>query len=169
MSQSSNRDQYSQGRKAGVKLTSKFLDSFLEKLHLRHAEHQDKTNDKEKVRGFSDGGSSSQSLNEKEDLKVQIKMIKELAEAVKTKEALTQAEEKETKDRAVQKKKEEQKNQEEAAEESLTKEGWVQKFKSCFVEHGVTIPHENHLHDVVKRILQDGPGRHSSDDIGRGV
>ncbi len=159
-----SESQYSQGRKAGVKLTSKFLDSFLTTLHLRHAEHQDKTNDKEKVRGFSDGGSSAPILNEKEDLQVQIKMIKELAEAVKTKEALTQAAEQEEKNRALQKEKDKQREQEEEVAESLTKDGWVKKLKSCFVEHGVTIPHENHLHDVVKRILQEGPGRHSGDD-----
>jgi len=152
-----------EGRKAGVKLTSKFLESFLEKLHLRHAE--DKTNDKEKVRGFSDGGSSSKLFDEKKDLQAQIKMIKELAEAVKTKEALTQATEKATEDRAVQKKKEEQREREEFAEESLTKDGWVQKLSSCFAEHGVTIPHENHLQAVVKRILEEGRGaEHSGGD-----
>ncbi|MBP7709613.1 MAG: hypothetical protein KA100_00905 [Rickettsiales bacterium] len=156
-------NQYSQGRKAGVKLTSKFLDSFLEKLHLRHAE--DKTNDKERVGGFSEGGGLSQSFNEKEDLKLQIEMIKSLAEAVKTKEALTQAEEKEAQDRAVQKNKEKQREQEEEASESLTQDGWVQKLRSSFVEHGITIPHENHLQDVVKRILQEGHGAdHSGSD-----
>lgn len=150
--------QFSQGRKDGVKLTSQFLHSFLEKLHQRHAERHDKVNDKEKVRGFSEGGISSQSLNEKGDLEVQIKMIKELANAVKAKEALIEAEEQEAKNRASQKEKDQQRDQEEEVSDSLTKDGWVQKLRGCFAEHGVTIPHENHLHDVVKRILQEGSG-----------
>lgn len=166
------QNQYSQGRKAGVKLTSKFLDSFLKSLHLRHAEqNQDQTNDKEKVRGFSDGGSSSQSFNEKEDLKAQIDMIKSLAEAVKVKEALMQAQEQAEKDRALQKKKDEQRDLEESAFESLTQDGWVKKLRDSFVEHGVTMPRENDLQNVVKRILQEGRGnQHSGSDrnaIGR--
>jgi hypothetical protein len=92
------------GRTKGFKITISSLDSKLEELK------KNLQNEKENLRGFSQGGSSIASDDQK-DLAAQIAMIKELESVAKAKENFNQLEDQNKKEQLEQEKKQ-QKNQE---------------------------------------------------------
>lgn len=133
-------NQYSQGRKEGVKLTVKILHEKLEELRSRFGENPD----------------------QKEDLSEQVEMMKILENAVKTKEALTQAGEEAEQARLQEAKKKQQEEQQEEAFEVLLEEEKEQKFKDFCRENGVEILQKDLAHQRVEEILKEGRGGNHS-------
>ncbi len=129
-------NQYSQGRKDGVKLTVKILHGKLEELRSRFGE----------------------SSNQKEDLNEQVEMMKILENAVKTKEALMQAAEEVEEARLQEAKKKQQEEQKEEAFEVLLTKEKEQKFKDFCRGHGVEILHKDFAHQKLEEILKEGCG-----------
>lgn len=106
------------GRKQGFKITIKNLDSKLEELRERLQ------NEKENVRGFSDGGASI-SDDDKKDLAAQIAGLEELKSMANEKQNLAELEDQNKKDQ-LQQQKNREKDQE--IEISFTQEN-EKKFK----------------------------------------
>jgi hypothetical protein len=130
-------NQYSHGRKAGVKLTVTILKSKLEELRSRFLENSDEENS---------------------DANDQIKMLQEIENAVKTKEALTQAGEELAKDEAVKKAEERKKEEQEESFEMLIEEDKVKKFQDFCSNNGIKIEPKTHAQEMVEQILREGRG-----------
>ncbi len=128
--------QYSHGRKAGVKLTVTILKGKLEELRTRFSENE----------------------FEKDDIYNQMKMLSEIENAVKTKEALTQAGEELTKDEALKKEEEKKRESEEESFEMLIEEDKVKKFQDFCGKNGFKTEIKTHAHEIVEQILHEGRG-----------
>ncbi len=142
-----SHDRYSHGRKDGVTLTVRIIKSKLEELRSRFLEN---------------------TAEENSDAKDQIKMLQEIENAVKTKEALKQAEEESAKNEAVKKEKERKREEEEESLEMLILEENFKNFQKFCTDNGIEIELKTHAQEAIDKILKQGRGGdHSNQDRNR--
>ncbi len=137
-------NQYSHGRKAGVKLTVTILKSKLEELRSKFSENSDEENS---------------------DAKNQIKMLQEIENSVKTKEALTQAAEELAKVEELKKEESKKRVEQEESFEILIEEDKVKKFQDFCRHNGIKIEPKTHTQEMVEKILNEGRGANHSNSI----